>query len=170
VEGGRTVLHASSDGANAGLVRKLDLPNPVAAQLKWNWKIKSSLSANLQERTRSGDDYAARVCVVFESSLLPLRTRSLHYVWAAHEPVGTIYPSPYSRNVAMIVIRSGNAEAGQWHEEARNVLADYEKFFGAPPTQISAVALVVDTDNTELSAEAWFANLELTTTPAQRQL
>ncbi len=160
-EDGQPVLHARSDRANSGLLRQLNLPAPAHARLAWCWKIRHPLTANRAERTRGGDDYAARVFVVFETSVLPRQTRAINYVWSSHQPVGAVYPSPYTGNVAMIVLRSGAAEAGAWQGESRDVLADYRAFFGGPPRELSAVAVLVDTDNTGLSAEAWFADLRL---------
>lgn len=113
------------------------------------------------EHERRGDDFAARVMVVFETSPLPLRTRAINYVWAAHEPVGAVFPNPYSSNVAMLVLRSGNAHAREWQIESRDVIEDYRRFFGKSPDRISAVAVLVDTDNTDRVAEAWFAELML---------
>lgn len=167
-EQGRPVLHAVSKGAHAGLVRKITLPQPATARLSWRWKVAAPLTGNHREREKSGDDYAARVCVVFETSLLPLRTRSINYVWAAHELIGATYASPYSRNVAMIVVRSDSAATGEWQLEERDVLGDYAQFFGRKPTEVSAVAVLVDTDNTGLAAEAWFSELRLTA-PAPEQ-
>ena len=158
---GHPVLHATSDSANSGLIREVRIKSPSRSMLRWRWKINGPLTAHVSERTRKGDDYAARVCVVFETSVIPLRTRSIQYVWAAHEPAGSDYPSPYSSNVAMFVLRSGTGGAGTWRLEERDVLADYRSFFGKDPAEISAVAIMVDTDNTGLSAEAWFADLEL---------
>ncbi len=158
---GRLALHATSRDAHAGLVRRLDITAPAAARLAWRWKIAAPLTGNTRERERAGDDYAARVFVVFETSVIPLRTRAINYVWAAHEPVGALYPSPYTKNVAMIVVRSGAPEAGRWHREERDVIADYRRHFGGAPTRISGVAVVVDTDNTGRAAEAWFADLVL---------
>ena len=164
-ETGRPVLHAKSKSAHAGLLRPLELPTPARATLTWRWKVRGSLAGNDRERTRRGDDYAARVMVVFETSVWPLRTRALNYVWAAQEPVGAVFPSPYTRNVGMIVVRSGEREAGTWRQENRDVLADYQRFFGEPATRISAVAVLVDTDNTGRSAEAWLADLQLEALP-----
>jgi hypothetical protein len=160
-ESGTTVLHATSHAAHGGLVREVNLPHPHAARLHWRWKVAAPLSANREERTRAGDDYAVRVFVIFETSVIPLRTRAINYVWAAHEPIGSTFPSPYTRNVGMIVLRSGVSEAGQWCHEARDLSRDYERFFGRAPTRISAVAVLVDTDNTGLSAEAWLADLRV---------
>lgn len=158
-------LHATSQAAHAALVRRLQISTPTSATLGWRWKVASAINANDRERTRAGDDFAARVCVVFETSLWPLRTRSIHYVWSATQPVGTVYPSPYSANVGMVVLRSGNADAGVWQFEQRDVLADYRRCFGKTASVISAVAVLVDTDNTGQSAEAWFARLSLDSVP-----
>ena len=166
LDGGRPVLHATSRTAHAGLLRASEHVAPRHAQLTWRWKITAPLTGNTRERERAGDDYAARVFVVFETSAIPLRTRAINYVWAAHEPAGATYPSPYTRNVGMVVVRSGAAEAGRWHTESRDVLADYRRHFGEPPTRISAVAVLVDTDNTHREAEAWFADLAFALSPA----
>ena len=165
LDGGVPVLHATSLAAHAGLLRASEHLAPAHARLAWRWKITAPLTGNTRERERAGDDYAARVFVVFETSAIPLRTRAINYVWAAHEPAGALFPSPYSKNVAMIVVRSGAAEAGRWHREERDVIADYRRHFGEAPTRISGVAVLVDTDNTGRSAEAWFADLALETAP-----
>lgn len=162
-EAGARVLHATSRDAHAGLVRKIEIVAPATARLAWRWKIAAPLAGNTRERERAGDDYAARVFVVFETSLNPFRTRAINYVWAAHEPAGAAYPSPYARSVGLVVVRSGAAEAGRWHAESRDVIADYRKHFGEAPTRINAVAVLVDTDNTGREAEAWFADLRLET-------
>jgi hypothetical protein len=159
------VLHARSDTAHAALVRKVPIATPTRARLAWSWKVAEVLKPVAPERTREGDDYCARVFVIFETSLWPLRTRAINYVWSAREPVGSIYPSPYTANVGMVVLRSGNADAGVWQHESRDVLADYRTFFGEAATGISAVAVLVDTDNTRQSTEAWFARLSLDPAP-----
>lgn len=168
-DGSRLALRARSDSAHAGFLREHRIPSPSAARLSWRWKVVAPLSGNMRERERAGDDYAARVFVVFETSVLPLRTRAINYVWAAHEPRGAVFPSPYTRNVAMIVVRSGAAGAGAWQSESRDVLADYRAYFGAAPDRISAVAVMTDTDNTGGFAEAFYADLALQTDPPPRR-
>jgi hypothetical protein len=163
IDDGKPVLRAASRSANAGLVREIVRPLPVEARLKWRWKVRSTLANNTRERERAGDDYAARVFVVFETSAFPLRTRAINYVWAATEKTGAAFASPYTKNVGLVVLRSGNAEAGQWRTEERDVIADYRAHFGEPPSRISAVAVLSDTDNTKSEAEAWFADLVLAT-------
>lgn len=167
-DAGRRVLHAVSEAANAGLAREVIVASPTRAQLAWRWKVRRALMQNTAERERRGDDYTARVIVVFENSVLPLRTRAINYIWAAHEPAGAVFASPYSSNVAMVVLRSGNGDAGVWHGEKRDVLEDYRRFFGRAAMNISGIAVLVDTDNTESVAEAWFADLTLDSEPSPK--
>lgn len=164
-EAGQLALHATSHAAHAGLVRRVECPAPTTATLRWRWKIKNALANSHDERSRSGDDYVARVFVVFEESIFPLRTRAINYVWAAREAAENFFASPYTKNVGMSVVRSGSEDAGKWLTEERDPVADYHRFFGESPRRICAVAILVDTDNTGLAGEAWFAALELETTP-----
>ncbi|MEO6568645.1 MAG: DUF3047 domain-containing protein [Opitutaceae bacterium] len=163
MDAGQPVLHATSRMANAGLLREVARASPSAIRLHWRWKVRSSLTGNARERERAGDDYAARVFIVFETSVIPLRTKAINYVWAAMEPPGAVFASPYTKNVGIVVLRSGDKDAGPWRAESRDVFADYVAFFGTSPTKISAVAVLVDTDNTRREAEAWFADLILET-------
>jgi hypothetical protein len=164
-DGGCSVLQAESRRANSGLLRELAIERPESASLRWRWKVRQPLVANMEERRRRGDDFAARVAVVFETSINPLRTRAINYVWAAHLPVGECFPSPYTDNVAMIVLQSGIDSGGVWREETRDLLADYRRSFGRDPERIRAVGLMSDTDNTGMEAEAWFADLVFASRP-----
>lgn len=158
----RPALHAISDQANSGLLRRLDLTElPSTVTLHWQWRIRNTLPESHVEQKRSGDDYAARLCVIFEDSIIPLRTRALNYVWSTQVPVDSIFPSPYSKRVGMFVLRCGDKESGQWKSESRNIIADYRRYFGQDPERITAIGIVVDTDNTDSRAETWFTDLIL---------
>lgn len=161
-------LRADSTDSASGLLHEVRVDAPTSARLAWSWRIAEPLD-NPRERTRSGDDYAARVLVIFETSSLPLRTRAVNYVWAAHEAPGSIYPGPYGGRVGVVVVRSGGADAGTWQEEERDVLADYRACFGREPEEINAVAVMADTDDTDAAATAWFADLRLWTVPGPAQ-
>jgi hypothetical protein len=39
------------------------------------------------------------------------------------------------------------------------VSADFERYFGRPAERVTGVALMVDTDNTDSQATAWFDDL-----------
>jgi hypothetical protein len=151
-DGGRLALAAVSHGTASALSRKLDAVR--VRRISWRWKVERSLSPNGRERERAGDDYAARVLVVFGS-------RAICYVWAAEEARGATYPNPYARSVRTIVLQSGDARSGRWVREERDVASDYRRVFGSAAERATAVALVVDTDDTGKYARAWFADLRL---------
>jgi hypothetical protein len=168
---GPPVLRATSSNGNRALLRPVRVTRPTHARLSWRWKIAAPLAtdpARHDERTRAGDDYAARVFVVFERSILPTRTVAINYVWATHEPVGATYPSPYTERVRLIVLRTGATSAGAWQTESRDILADYHAAFGRDARELHGVALMTDTDDTGTTATAWFdaVTLEINPLPA----
>ena len=154
-------LMGQSQKSASGLWHMLDIQPVESGSISWNWEVEHSLSSNRDERRKQGDDYAARVFVVFEPHFFSWRTRSICYVWAGQEAVGSIYASPYASNVATIVLESGDSRAGQWITEKRDFVADYKNFFGEPPKTVSAVAIMIDTDNTGGEATAYFNNIFL---------
>jgi hypothetical protein len=164
-EGERPVLSAESYGGNSAVWRRVDVAADRGTTVSWRWKVERSLSGNRRERSRRGDDFAARVFVVFDAPEGPWSGKALCYVWAATEPVGSIYASPYTGDVAMIVMESGDARAGSWVDVERNVLEDYRRAFGGVPATLSGIAIVVDTDNTQSRARAWFDRLVVSRSP-----
>ena len=158
-EDGNRSLEFTSHSAASGMWRKFHLKPVANGRLSWRWRIENSLPGEADEKTKDGDDYAARVYVVLSKPLLPWKTRAICYVWAANEPVGAIYRNPYAKNVGTIVLQSGGDRAGEWIAEERDVVADHISIFGNPPKEILAFAVMVDTDDTDTQVRAWFDDL-----------
>jgi hypothetical protein len=156
---GNAVLSARSQSAASAMVRRLSVASPDVGRISWRWLVPATLSGARSERTKGGDDFVARVFVIFEGEFGSRRTRAVCYVWAAAEPVGSTFPNAYSDRVAMIVLQSGNSRAGSWIREERDFLEDYRAFFGEAPGSVTGTALMVDTDNTRSSAIAFFDDL-----------
>lgn len=158
-ERGGQVLQAQSKAAASGLFveRKFHLEDwPVLA---WRWKIADTLP-NGDATRKEGDDYAARLYVVFPHWLF-WKTRTINYIWANKLPQGEVIDNPFTANAQMLAVESGNAKAGQWVEERRNVLADYRHIWGEEPPEVGAIAIMTDTDNTGGEALAWYDDLRL---------
>ena len=158
-DNGNRVLQADSKGTASGLVKKLDLDPRDYPILAWRWKVAGTIPQG-DERTRAGDDYAARVYVIFPHWFFP-KTRTLNYIWANHLPQGTFLPNAYTGNAVMVAVESGPDRAGQWLTERRDIVADYRRAFGEEPPRIGAIAVMTDTDNTGASATAWYDDLRL---------
>jgi hypothetical protein len=162
LDSGTRVLRATSNASASALLRLLDVDLADTLELSWRWKVASSLTGNRNERSKDGDDYAARVLVTFGSHTFNRSTRALCYVWAAAEPVGAAFRSPRSDNIATIVLESGNQKSGEWILERRDVLEDYRSAFGRSPDRPpAAVAVIVDTDDTQSSSIAWFDDVRI---------
>ena len=161
-----SVLRADSEDAAAALWYGLDLSPRADHVVSWRWKVVRALNGNAHEREKKGDDYAARFFVIFDDQPFSPKARAICYVWAASEPVGAIYPNPYFSSVTTIVLQSGGANAGDWVIEERDFVTDYLRAFGQAPRVITAVAVMVDTDNTKRNATAWFDEIRVGLHPA----
>jgi len=160
-EGDDQVLRADSRGAASGLWREAALHAPRSGRVAWRWRVDRGIEARVDEREKSGDDFAARLFVVFGGEFPSRDNRALCYVWAAGEPAGSVYRSPYADQVAMIVVASGGAGTGEWRSVERDFIADYRAVFGEEPLDLSGVALMVDTDNTGSEVRTFFDDVTL---------
>ena len=158
-EGGKTVLQAHSRGAASGLLKKISLDVRTSPMLRWSWKVERSLHREDVTR-KAGDDFAARVYVVFPRTLF-WQTKAINYVWAARLPMNSAVPSPYTANAMIVAVESGDERAGTWVNEERNVYEDYKKLFGEEPPPLGAVAVMTDTDDTRDEVMAWYGDIHL---------
>lgn len=183
-DSGMTVLRADADHSMAGLSREVRVDVGHLPYLCWRWKIAAPLiSADL--RTKGGDDYAARLYVLFDYDTrhLPPGTRlelgalrglfgidvpaaALNYVWDNRYPVGTVIPNAYTDRAMMWVLRSGAGEAGRWIGEIRDLAADFRRAFGDEAPNAVAVVIASDTDNTSEKATAWFGDIRFAADPS----
>jgi len=162
-ENGNKALRVDSAQSASGMFREMNHKPIKPGKLSWRWKVKSSLESNTKERIKSGDDYAARVFLLFEPSFFRWRIPTVCYVWAGNEKAGSVFKSPYSNNVCMVVLENGNQRAGTWIQEERDYIEDYKHCFERLPKELSAAAIMVDTDDAGGKATAWFDDLTLIT-------
>jgi hypothetical protein len=157
-DGGQKVLQAESQAAASGLVFETEYDPTVYPVLSWRWKIDHILTRG-DSRTRSGDDYAARIYVIFPHWFFP-KTKTLNYIWANRLPKESIQPNAFTGNAMMIAVESGDEKAGQWISVRRNIIEDYRRAFGEDPPNVGAIAIMTDTDQTKESAIAWYSDIE----------
>ncbi|BBA69695.1 DUF3047 domain-containing protein [Geobacter sulfurreducens] len=159
-DGELTVLKAESRGSASGLTRKMSFDPKTQPWLRWSWKIAGTLKKG-NEGAKEGDDYAARVYVIFPGTFF-WQTRAINYIWANRLPKGASTPNPFApRNVMMVAVESGDSGAGKWLSEERNVYEDYMRLFGEEPPRAEGVALMTDSDNTGSEATAWYGDITL---------
>ncbi len=166
VEKGQTLsyVRATSDKTASALYYKIKLDakksDPV---ISWKWNVdkfplkKAAESLEIENE----DDFAARVYVIFPAAFFT-NSKVLEYIWSETLPEGTIGTSPYSKNIKLIVARSGVNPDKKWFQEDRDITADYMKAFGRRPEyDVGAVAFMTNTEHTLTSAEAMYDEIKL---------
>lgn len=152
-------LKAISNKSASGLYYKIDFDPREYPIITWSWKIDHVLTRG-DARKKSGDDYAARVYVIFPSFFF-WQTRAINYIWANKLPKGEAVPSSYTGNSMMVAVESGAEMTGKWIVEKRNLLEDYKRYFGKTPKKAGAIAIMTDTDNTGESAAACYDSIKI---------
>ena len=180
---GAAVLQLRAEKSYGTLSHALPRVMPTAATtLAWRWRLDQPVAgANL--RLKAGDDAALKVCAMFdmplerlglvERSLMrlarsrsgePLPAATLCYVWDPTLAVGTLLPNAYTARVRYLILNGPESALGQWHNQKRNLAADFLQAFGAESATVPALLAIVvgaDADNTGNSSLAYIGDLLL---------
>ncbi|MDO9424595.1 MAG: DUF3047 domain-containing protein [Methylobacter sp.] len=156
---GVMVLKADSRGAASGLFKEQRIDLEQTPFLNWSWRVANRLNG-LNEQSKSGDDYAARIYVVVKGGLAFWQTRAINYVWAGNTAKNSVWPNAFAGDHAMMLaLRGPEAALNVWYSEKRNVKADLQKLFGEDLRTIDAVALMTDTDNSGGQVSAFYGDI-----------
>ena len=110
---GRLALQALSNNSASGLVLKKPIDLAATPYLNWSWLVEKTLTP-LNERSKSGDDFVARIYVVIDGGLLVWNTRSLNYVWSSNQDKGLVWDNALAGvNVRMMSIQGRASDKGQ---------------------------------------------------------
>lgn len=181
-EGRRVLRVRSSSSASSWIAKPTGEPGARPA-LQWEWKVSRAVAGS-DVTVKQGDDYAARLYVLFDlpSSRLSVADRlrlqaaravsgveipaaGLCYVWGRAQPADSTAWNPYTKRLRMVVVDSGDGFARQWRTIRRDLRRDWDEAFGGAMPPISAVAVGADTDNTGESVDAWFSDILFTEMP-----
>jgi hypothetical protein len=161
-QGDRIVLQAEADASASGLFKETTVDLTTHPYLNWEWKIDKPHSP-LAERTKAGDDYAARIYVVVKGGLMFWKTRAINYVWASKEEKGSVWPNAFvGKNAMLLAVRSATDKPGVWYQEKRNIYEDLKEIFGEEIKTIHAVAIMTDSDNSKDSVAASYGDISFT--------
>ena len=161
-EGNEKVVKATSQAAASGLFKKKRIDLQQTPYLNWRWRVDKPLHS-LDEKTKSGDDYGARIYVVIDGGLFFWNTKAINYVWASAAPTGENWPNAFAgKSAMMFALRSSTDKAATWYQEKRNVAADLKEFFGPEVRYIDGVAIMTDTDNSGQQTTALYGDIFFT--------
>ena len=183
---GRPALHARSDSGSSAMRYHMHLPAEAIGTLRFSWFVRQ-LNPAFDLTDRESEDAVARVILTFDGdrqrlspkdhmlsepaqliTVEPLPYATLMYVWDHEHPVGTVLEHPSTRRIRMLVVKSGPGRLGQWADQERDVLADFQHAFGETPKALTGIGLMTDGNNTRQLAEAWYGPVRLGRQVVQR--
>ena len=176
----RAISHCAASAMLLRLPADFDLAR--TPRLAWRWRVEEGLE-NHNERTTEGDDFAARVYVLFRfdpdraSLWRRMQTQlgekifgaeipgeAISYVWGSRAIVGDHWPSPSQTDARLLVLESSSDDESSesWRQAIVDLAQDAERIFDPPPSlQPYAVGLMTDADDTCQTAIAWFSDFRL---------
>ncbi|MDO8907603.1 MAG: DUF3047 domain-containing protein [Pseudohongiella sp.] len=164
------ILFADAPGTASAFYRSGRIDLTTTPCLSWSWKIDATAPAYLDERAKSGDDYAARVYVVRRGGLAFWRAKTINYVWSANQPAGSRWPNAYAGNNAqMWALDSGPDLTDQWQSHQRDIMADWQQAFGEQINSLDGIAIMTDGDDSGSQLSAAYATLRFSARNHQGQ-
>jgi len=151
-------LKAEAEGKASGLgiEKKINLLKTPFINI--TWKIEENLSG-IDERTKKGHDYAARVFVVKKTGATALSNRAINYVFSSNNSVGNFWRSPYTKKSIDYVLATTQSQKNEWVTVKTNVKEDFKKLHNLDVNEIEGIAIMTDTDNSKKLAIAYYQNI-----------
>ena len=151
-------LKAVADNAASGLGKEIIIDLNKTPFINITWKIEKDLPG-IQENTKKGHDFAARVFVVKKTGATPLSNRAINYVFSSNNEIGFSSPSPYTKKSIDNVLASTKDDLNEWVTVKSNVKEDFKKFHNLDVNELDGLAIMSDTDNSNMKAIAYFQNI-----------
>ena len=151
-------LKAISNNSGSGLGKEIIIDLNKTPYLNITWKVEKDLNG-INERSKKGHDYAARVFVVKKTGATPLSNRAMNYVFSSNEEVGVYHPSPYTKKSIDYVLATTKDHLNKWVSVKTNVKEHFKKFHNLDLDEINGLAIMADTDNSKLSSVAYFQDI-----------
>jgi hypothetical protein len=149
---------AVADNAASGLGKEVKIDLNKTPFINITWKIEKDLSG-IQENTKKGHDFAARVFAVKKTGTTPLSNRAINYVFSSNNEVGFNAPSPYTKKSIDNVLASTKYSLNKWVTVKSNVKEDFKKYHDLDVDELDGLAIMSDTDNSKMKAVAYYQNI-----------
>ena len=151
-------IKAEAEGKGSGLGKEVLIDLLKTPFINITWKVEKDLSG-IVENSKKGHDYAARVFVIKKTGSTALSNRAINYVFSSNNNVGKNWPSPYTKKSIDYVLSSTKTDLNKWVTVKANVKDDFMKLHGIEVSDISGVAIMTDTDNSELKAISYYQSI-----------
>ena len=151
-------LKAVADNAASGLGKEIKIDLNKTPFINITWKIEKDLRG-IDENTKKGHDFAARVFAVKKTGATPLSNRAINYVFSSNNEIGFNSPSPYTKKSIDNVLASTKNIFNEWVTVKANVKEDFKRFHDLDVNELDGLAIMTDTDNSKMKAIAYYQNI-----------
>ena len=151
-------LRAEADSSASGLGKEIKINLNETPFLNITWKVEKDLPG-IDESTKKGHDYAARVFVVKKTGATPLSNRAMNYVFSSNNEVDAFHSSPFTKKSIDYILSTTKENFNEWVTVKVNVKKHFKKFHNLDLDEINGLAIMSDTDNSKLKAISYYQNI-----------
>ena len=151
-------LKAVADNAASGLGKEIKIDLNKTPFINITWKIEKDLQG-INENSKKGHDFAARVFSVKKTGATPLSNRAINYVFSSNSSVGQSWPSPYTKKSIDNLLATTKDNLNVWVTVKANVKEDFKKFHDLDVNELDGLAIMADTDNSKMKSISYFQNI-----------
>ena len=151
-------LRAEANNSASGLGKEIKINLKKTPFLNITWKVEKDLQG-IDETSKKGHDYAARVFVVKKTGATPLSNRAMNYVFSSNNIVNTHHRSPFTKKSIDYVLSTTKKNLNEWVTVKVNVKDHFKKFHKLDLDEINGIAIMSDTDNSKLNSIAYYQNI-----------
>ena len=113
----------------------------------------------INEKSKKGHDYAARVFVIKKTGATALSNRAINYVFSSNNKIGENWPSPFTKKSIDKVLSTTNENLNEWVTVKANVKEDFKKFHDLDVSELDGIAIMADTDNSINKSISYYQNI-----------
>ena len=151
-------LRAEAENSASGLGKEIKINLNETPFLNITWKVEKDLPG-IDESTKKGHDYAARVFVVKKTGATPLSNRAMNYVFSSNNEIDAFHPSPFTKKSIDYILSTTKENFNEWVTVKVNVKKHFKKFHNLDLEEINGVAIMADTDNSKLNSVSYYQNI-----------
>ena len=151
-------LRAEVEDGGSGLGKEVSVDLNKTPFLNITWKVEKDLSG-IDEKSKKGHDYAARVFVIKKTGSTALSNRAINYVFSSNEEIGQYWRSPFTKKSIDYVLATTKTNNNEWVTVKTNVKEDFKKLHDLDVNELNGVAIMTDTDNSKIKSIAYYQNI-----------
>ncbi|KRO57048.1 MAG: hypothetical protein ABS01_03520 [Pelagibacteraceae bacterium BACL5 MAG-120705-bin12] len=151
-------LKAEANAVASGLGKEINIDLNKTPFLNITWKVEKDLNGII-ENSKKGHDYAARVFVIKKTGATALSNRALNYVFSSNNDIDQNWFSPYTKKSVDYILSTTKQHLNEWVTVKVNIKEHFKKFHNLDVDNLDGIALMTDTDNSELLAISYYQNI-----------